>query len=187
MSGWAEFRTSVASRLASLFSSRRQGLVGHLAHLSLSSSLLLQMAASTNVTIISLSCLIAAGFPAVFVQLSYLSWKYWHYKYWQYKYQSCILHQILTEWLFTNKNVFRLSVEDMFSQVFTMIHIKSFVQKDWDQFWPSSCDTLINLFLLDNRKSNWARGPNCPPPKIDSQCSTFISLQCNAIAGVGDK
>ena len=43
---------------------------------------------------------------------------------------SCILHQILTEWLFANKNVFRLSVEDMFSQVFTMIHIKSFVQKD---------------------------------------------------------
>ena len=130
-------------------------VIWHQTHLSLSSSLLLQMAASTNVTIISLSCLIAAGFPAVFVQLSYLSWKYWHYKYWQYKYQrmrirvSCILHQILTEWLFANKNVFRLSVEDMFSQVFTMIHIKSFVQKDWDQFWPSSCDTLINFFLLD--------------------------------------
>ena len=53
-----------------------------------------------------------------------------------------------------------------FSQVFTMIHIKSFVQniqtktemEPHDQFWPSSCDTLI---LLDQFLLSWHSFLSC--------------------------
>ena len=56
--------------------------------------------------------------------------------------------------------------EDIFSQVFTMIHIKSFVQniqtktemEPHDQFWPSSCDTLI---LLDQFLLSWHSFLSC--------------------------
>ena len=56
--------------------------------------------------------------------------------------------------------------EDIFSQVFTMLHNRSFVQnvhtktgmEPHDQFWPSSCDTLI---LLDQFLLSWHSFLSC--------------------------
>ena len=65
--------------------------------------------------------------------------------------------------------------EDIFSQVFTMLHNRSFVQnvhtktgmEPHDQFWPSSCDTLI---LLDQFLLSWHSFLSCT-------ISYFVSLE----------